>query len=58
MTRVVLFTHGSRDPNWCATFERLREEVAERIDVDRVELAYMEFAAPTLDDVAERVVRS
>lgn len=51
-SRLVLFAHGSRDPRWCETFERLRRDVASYPGGDDVRLAYMEFARPTLMEVA------
>jgi sirohydrochlorin cobaltochelatase len=56
-TRLVLFAHGSGDSRWRAPFERLRDEVARRLGAERVRLAYMEFAPPTLLDVAAEAVR-
>ena len=49
-TRIILFAHGSRDPIWMETFERLAMELAMEIRVESVALAYMEFALPTLAD--------
>jgi sirohydrochlorin cobaltochelatase len=49
-TRIILFAHGSRDPLWMATFEKLAMELAIEIGVESVALAYMEFALPTLAD--------
>lgn len=50
-SRLILFAHGSRDPRWCATFEKLAGELAAEVGDDRVRLAFMEFVGPTLDDV-------
>jgi sirohydrochlorin cobaltochelatase len=55
--RLVLFVHGSRDPNWRASFERLAREMREELGEDRVRLAYMEFVSPTLKEVAEEAAR-
>lgn len=49
-TRIILFAHGSRDPLWMETFEKLALELAMDIGVDSVALAYMEFTAPSLAD--------
>lgn len=51
--RLILFAHGSRDPRWRKPFEQLASAMAEELGADRVRLAYMEFTAPTLFDVAE-----
>ena len=48
---MVLFAHGSRDPNWRAPFERLRREVADSMGEESVRLAYLEFEPPGLDEV-------
>ncbi len=56
-TRVVLMAHGSRDPRWRAPFERLAATLARDLGGERVRLAYMEFAAPSLDDVAAEAQR-
>jgi sirohydrochlorin cobaltochelatase len=49
-TRIILFAHGSRDPLWIETFEKLALELAMEIGVENVALAYMEFAVPSLAD--------
>jgi sirohydrochlorin cobaltochelatase len=56
-TTLILFAHGSGDPRWRQPFERLEAEVARRVGGDRVRLAYMEFARPTLDEVAAEAAR-
>ena len=52
---LILLTHGSKDPRWRAPFERLAADVAESFPADTTALAYMEFAEPTLMDVAARL---
>ncbi|MBB3141601.1 sirohydrochlorin chelatase [Halomonas organivorans] len=50
---LILMAHGSSDPNWRAPFERLAEQLAERLSTP-LRLAYMEICAPSLEDtVAE-----
>lgn len=50
---LILLTHGSKDPRWRAPFERLAADVAASLGAGgRTALAYMEFAEPTLMDVA------
>jgi sirohydrochlorin cobaltochelatase len=48
MHGLILFAHGARDPRWSQPFEA----VAARVRADRpscaVQLAYLEFMAPTL----------
>ncbi len=57
MERLVLFAHGSADPRWRAPFERLAADVAAEVGAERVRLAYMESAEPTLAQVAEEAAR-
>jgi sirohydrochlorin cobaltochelatase len=53
---IVLFAHGSRDPDWAAPFERLAARVrGERPDA-RVALAYLELMPPTLDAAVAALV--
>jgi sirohydrochlorin cobaltochelatase len=55
--RLVLFAHGSGDRRWRDPFEALRVEVARSCGDAAVRLAYMEFAEPTLLDVAAEAAR-
>lgn len=55
--RLLLFVHGSKDPRWRAPFERMTAELQEKVGEGRVRLVYMEFAQPTLLDVAAEAVR-
>ena len=55
--RLVLFAHGSIDPRWRAPFEKLLADLRESLGADAVRLAYMEFARPSLEDVAAEAVR-
>ena len=50
--RVVLFVHGSRNPEWAKPFEELRERTEKQLGSKQVRLAYLEFNRPTLLDVA------
>tara|TARA_B100001750_G_scaffold202441_1_gene177722 strand:+ start:362 stop:787 length:426 start_codon:yes stop_codon:yes gene_type:complete len=50
--RVVLFVHGSRNPEWAIPFEELRERTAKQLGSKQVRLAYLEFNTPTLLDIA------
>ena len=55
MERLVLFAHGSPDPRWRAPFERLADEVAAEAGRERVRLAYMESAEPTLFEALREI---
>ncbi len=54
-TALVLLAHGSKDPRWREPFERIYLQT--RRDFDSAKLAYMEFAGPTLMEVAAECVR-
>jgi len=49
---LVLLAHGSRDPRWREPFETLKSAVGEDLGPGHVELAYMEFHPPSLEDIA------
>ncbi len=55
--RLVLYLHGSQDPRWRAPFERLLGRLQRKLGRKKVRLAYMEFARPTLQDIATEAVR-
>lgn len=50
MQGIVLFAHGSREPEWSEPFTRLARRVGERRPEARVVNAYLEHIAPTLDE--------
>lgn len=52
---LVLFAHGSRDPRWRATFEKLVEDVSRVAGGGTIRLAYMEFVRPTLEGVVSEL---
>jgi sirohydrochlorin cobaltochelatase len=56
MNAIILFAHGSRDPLWFQPFEMLRERVLARTGGQPVRLAFLEFAAPTLNDAIAQLV--
>lgn len=47
---LVLFGHGARDPLWAQPLERIRAAVLRRDPGCRVELAFLEYLAPSLED--------
>lgn len=53
--RVLLLAHGSSDPAWCATFEKLARPSLDAIPDSAV--AYMELSHPSLDDEVARAAR-
>jgi sirohydrochlorin cobaltochelatase len=50
---VILFAHGAREPEWARPFEGIRDRL--RAAGTRVELAFLEFMLPSLDEAAERL---
>ncbi|MFF4406199.1 sirohydrochlorin chelatase [Streptomyces sp. NPDC001262] len=52
---LVLVAHGSRDPRHAATVAQLRARVAEQRPGLRVEVAFLDFNAPGVGQVLERL---
>ena len=50
---IVLFAHGSREPDWARPFERLRDRIASELGREAVELAYLEHTTPTLQQAID-----
>ena len=44
---ILLFAHGSREPEWAAPFERIASQLSEKFFV---EVAYLERMRPTLEE--------
>ena len=53
---LILFAHGSRDPEWSATLERICRTIRGNSPETRVEPAFLEFTAPSLSESAERLI--
>lgn len=49
---LILFAHGSRDPNWAHPFQQLAIEMGERLPGERIVLAFLDMMAPSLPDCA------
>lgn len=47
--RIILLAHGSSDPRWCETFEKLAKPTLESVPGSRI--AYMELAEPSMDTI-------
>lgn len=47
---LVLFGHGARDPEWARPLEAVRTAIAKRQPGRRVELAFLEYLTPSLED--------
>ena len=53
---LILFGHGARDPEWARPFHRLQQILHERHPGQRVELAFLDFIKPPLDEAIGRLV--
>lgn len=53
--RVLLLAHGSSDPRWCETFEKLASPSLAAIQ--DAAIAYMELSEPSLDAEVARAAR-
>lgn len=51
---VILLAHGSSDPKWCETFERLAAPTIAAVP-DSV-VAYMELAEPSMESIVANAV--
>ena len=50
MRGIVLFAHGARDPEWARPFEDIRERVRASRPEYPIELAFLDFMSPTLEE--------
>jgi sirohydrochlorin cobaltochelatase len=56
-TCLILLAHGSPDPRWRAPFEKLAATLKAELGAGRVKLAYLEYVAPSLEEVAGELAR-
>jgi len=49
-TAIILFAHGARDPEWANPMRRVQAAVQARVSGVVVELAFLEFMAPSLPE--------
>ncbi len=47
---LILFAHGARDPEWAEPMRRVQAAIRSRQPEQLVELAFLEFMAPSLPD--------
>src|SRR5262245_60163187 len=52
MNGVLLFAHGSRDPQWAAPFQAIAAQLRAQAPQLRVELAFLELMTPDLATAA------
>ena len=55
---LILFAHGSRDPQWAAPFRAIQQRVARAKPEVAVELAFLEIMQPSLGDAVARLAAS
>ena len=55
-TGVVLFAHGSRDPEWAAPFRAIERRLATAKPDAQVALAFLELMEPKLPEAVDRMV--
>jgi len=55
-TALILFAHGARDARWAAPFQRLQALTQVSLPGVKVELAFLEFMAPSLTDLVSKLV--
>jgi sirohydrochlorin cobaltochelatase len=54
---IVLFAHGSRDPQWSQPFERIAASLARRLPAASIGLAYLEHGASLEETVTALVAK-
>lgn len=55
-TALVLFAHGARDPEWATPMRRVQAAIQLRSPEQMVELAFLEFMAPTLPECFAQLI--
>lgn len=55
-TAIILFAHGARDPEWANPLRRVQAAIRQRANDVTVELAFLEFMAPTLPECVAALV--
>ena len=55
-TAIILFAHGARDPEWANPLRRVQAAISQRAGDVAVELAFLEWMAPTLPDCVAALV--
>ena len=55
-TGIILFAHGSRDPQWRLPIEAVATQIAQRQPGALVRCAYLELCLPSLPDAATDLI--
>jgi sirohydrochlorin cobaltochelatase len=53
---LILFAHGARDPEWADPMRRVQAAIRERAPALRVELAFLEFMVPNLEECLRELI--
>ena len=56
MNGIILLAHGSRDPQWTASFEQVRAAVERRLPECATALAYLEHSVPDFATAVDQLV--
>jgi sirohydrochlorin cobaltochelatase len=56
MHAIILFAHGSRDPQWHKPIQAVAERISQRSPSTVVRCAYLELTEPDLPNVASALV--
>ena len=56
MTGIILFAHGSRDPQWRLPVEAVAAQIIQRHPSALVRCAYLELCLPSLPDAATDLI--
>ena len=55
---LILFAHGSRDPQWAEPFRAIQRKIAAKKPALAVDLAFLEIMQPTLPEAVDRLAAS
>lgn len=55
-TGIILFAHGSRDPQWRLPIEAVALQICQRQPTTPVRCAYLELSAPSLPEAATDLI--
>ncbi len=55
-TAMILFAHGARDPEWASPMRQVRSLLGKRVGDMPVELAFLEFMAPSLAQCVDQLI--
>ncbi|MFY9329483.1 MAG: CbiX/SirB N-terminal domain-containing protein [Georgfuchsia sp.] len=57
MKGIVLFGHGSRNPDWAKPFHAIQEAILSLSPCTLVKLAFLESMRPTLDEAVDELAK-